>query len=175
MSEEIKNLTDSVMKKIHEGKIKMKPKTYFIVGSFLTFVGLISAIIISAFSISLIRFSLRAHGPMAQYKLSQMMSNFPWLILIFSIIGLILGIYLIKKYEFSYKIKPWIVISGFILAIFIAGYAIDLIGFNDMLYRKERFKKVMDNPYFRKHMIMPPNSINKNIKNSPRMMKNSIY
>jgi len=146
MSKELKNITENVMNQIHQGKAKMKPKIYFIIGSILTFLGAISAFVVSIFLVGLIRFSLRTHlGRGAQYKLNQMLSDFPWWIIIFAIISLFIGIWLIRKYDFSYKIKPWIVVSGFILFIMIAGWTIDLIGLNDTLFHRGPMKGMMNN------------------------------
>jgi len=148
MSEELKNITENVMNQIHLGKIKMKPRIYFILGSIFTFLGSISAFIVSIFLVSFLRFSLRTHlGRGAQYKLSQMLSDFPWWIIIFTILSLSIGIWLIRKYDFSYKIKPWIIILGFILVIVIAGWTIDIIGLNDIWLRNGPMKGMM-NDYF---------------------------
>ncbi len=49
MSKELKNITETVMDKIRHGKIKMRPRVYFIIGSFLTFIGLVASILTSVF------------------------------------------------------------------------------------------------------------------------------
>ncbi len=148
MSKELKNITDSVMNEIHQEKVKMKPKIYFVFGSILTFIGLVSSVVISIFLFGLARFSLRTHGPMGQYRFDQILSYFPWWIIVLAIFSLILGIWLIRKYDFSYKVKPWIIIMGFVLAIVIAGWFIDSIGFNDVLFHYGPMKGIMGNGYF---------------------------
>jgi magnesium-transporting ATPase (P-type) len=145
MPKDIKNITEEIMKKIDLGEIKMKPKWYFILGSIITFIGLVSTVVVSTFSIGLIRFSLRSHGPMAEYKFDQIMANFPWWTLVLAILGLILGIWLVRKYDFSYKIKPWLIITGFILAIIIGGYIIDITGVNDAISRQGPMRGMMRN------------------------------
>ena len=153
MSKELKNITENVMNQIHQGKIKMRPKLYFIIGSILTFLGSISAFVVSIFLVGLIRFSLRTHwGRGAQYKLDQILSDFPWWIIIFAIVSLVIGIWLIRKYDFSYKIKPWIIILGFILSIVVAGWTIDMIGLNDTLSHRGPMKGMMNN-YFQNNNI----------------------
>ena len=147
MSKELKNITDTVMDQIKNNKIKMKPKIYFIIGSVLTFIGLVSSLIVSTFLFGLIRFSLRTHGPMGEYRLDQIMSDFPWLTIVFAIVGLILGVWLIRQYDFSYKTKPWLIIISFILAVIVAGWTIDAIGINDNLLRKGPMKGIMHNYY----------------------------
>ena len=145
MPKDIKNITEEIMKKIDIGEIKMKPKWYFIMGSILTFIGLVSTMVVSTFSVGLIRFSLRSHGPMGQYKLDQMIADFPWWTLILAILSLILGIWFIHKYDFSYKIKPWLIIVGFILAIIVGGYIIDITGINDVMSRQGPMRGMMKN------------------------------
>ncbi|HAS80417.1 MAG: hypothetical protein UR25_C0006G0005 [Candidatus Nomurabacteria bacterium GW2011_GWE1_32_28] len=146
MSEELKNITNRVMGQINEGKIKMKPKIYFVIGSIFTFLGLVSSIIVSTFLIGLIRFSLRSNGRMAQYKFDQLLSNFPWWTAVLAILSLIIGIWLIRKYDFSYKIKSIVIISAFILSILLAGYVTDKIGLNDtLLFHNGPMKGMMQN------------------------------
>ena len=157
MPKELKNITENVMGQIHLGKAKMKPKIYFVAGSVLTFVGLVSSVIASIFLFGLIKFSLRTHwGPGAQYKLDQMLSNFPWWTLVFAIIILVLGIWLIRKYDFSYKKEPWMIILGFVLVILVSGWVIDMTGLNDKLFQHGPMKGMMQNYY-----------PNKNIQNGP--------
>ncbi len=149
------------MKKIDLGEIKMKPKWYFILGSIITFIGLVSTVVVSTFSIGLIRFSLRSHGPMGEYKFDQIMANFPWWTLVLAILGLILGIWLIRKYDFSYKIKPWLIITGFILAIIIGGYIIDITGINDVMSRQGPMRGMMRNYIIDNNIQLGPMSQNK--------------
>ena len=144
MSKEIENIEKFVMNKIHQKKIKMKPKLYFILGSVLTFLGLISTIIISSFVVSLISFSLKTnYGCKAQYKLTQAINNFPWWLIIIAVVGLILGLWLIKKYDFTYKIKPWIIILGFISATIFAGLMINKFNLDKALIKNQPIRKMM--------------------------------
>lgn len=143
MSKELKNIADNVMDQIHEDKIKMKPKAYFIAGSILTFVGLVSSVVISIFLVGLIRFSLRSHGLMASYRLDQILSSFPWWAPVIAIVGLIAGIWLLRKYDFSFKMNFKMVIIGFILAVIVGGWVIDSIGLNDVLIRRGPMQGIM--------------------------------
>ena len=145
MPKELKNITSEIMQKINQGEIKMKPKGYFILGSILTFTGLVATVIVSTFCIGLISFSLRAHGPMGEYRLDQILTSFPWWTLFLAILGLTLGLWLIRLYDFSYKLKPVLIISGFILAIIIGGYIIDITGVNDVMFRQGPMKGMMRN------------------------------
>lgn len=160
MSKEL-NIAKNVMSQIKQGKIKIKPKGYYIIGSILTFIGTIFSIITSSFLFGLLRFSMRSHyGRGVQYKINEAISNFPWWIFILAIASIALGLWLIKKYNFSYKIKPIFLVLIFISSILVSGIVIDLTGFNDVLYKKPQMKNLMDKyPRYQKdffHQIKTP-------------------
>jgi len=154
MPKELKNITEEVMDQINEGKIKMHSKMYFIVGTFLTLFGLIVSVITSVFIISLMRFSFRSVGPMGGYRIQHMITSFPWWLSVLAIFGLVVGILLIRRYNFSYKIDFKIVVALFILTIIISGLVIDMIGVNDRLYRKGPMKGMMK-AHFQDHNVRP--------------------
>lgn len=124
------------MSKIKTEHIKMKPKWYFWLGSLSIFISLVSLVIISIFLISLITFSLKSHGPMGAIRYQQIISNFPWWAPIIVIIGLITGIKLFKKYDFSYKKNFLFIIVIFISAVLFAGVLIDILGFDNLWIKR---------------------------------------
>lgn len=143
MSNQMKNISQNVMEQIKQGRAKMKPKYYFVLGSVLTFAALISAIVSSVFLVGLIRFFMRSHGPRMQFRLDQIMDNFPWFLIIFAIVGLSIGIWLIRKYSFYYKHNPWLIITAVIVTIVVSGIAVDMTGINDVLYKQGPMKGLM--------------------------------
>lgn len=158
MPKELKNIEDVVMNKIHHGNIKIKPRIYFIIGSIFAFIGLVSTVLVSTFLVGLIRFSMHSNfGYRAQYKLDMMISNFPWWLILFAIIGLTVGIWLIRKYDFSYKIKPIFIIIIFTLSIIFTGMIIDMIGFNDTLLHRGPMRGMMRGYIINQNI--PPNFI----------------
>ncbi len=136
MSVELKDVTGTIMDKIHGGEIKMRPRVYFVIGSLLTFTGLVLSILTSIFLIGLVRFSLRAHGPMAEYRLEELLSRFSWWGPICALLGLVIGIWFLRRYDFSYKINFKVIIIGFIAAIVVAGWVLDMTGLNDVLFHQ---------------------------------------
>jgi len=114
----------------------MKPKIYFIIGSIITFLGLVFSVVVSIFFVGLVRFYFRASGPMANYRFNEMLVNFPWWTFVFAVVFLIVGIWIIHKYDFTAKVDFRIVIAGFIVAIIVGGLLVDFIGLNDSLVRK---------------------------------------
>jgi hypothetical protein len=143
MSKELENITGAVMDKIHDNKITMRPRVYFVIGAFLTFTGLVSSVVFSVFLIGLIRFSVRAHGPMGAYRMEQILASFPWWLAVLAIVGLAVGIWLVRRYDFSYKFDFKVVIAGFVLAAIMGGLIVDIIGVNDMLVRKGPMQGMM--------------------------------
>jgi len=136
MSKELNKATEEIMSKINKGQIKMRPRLYFVVGYILTMVGLIFSFITSIFFVGLTRFAFRAHGPMSHYKLDQMISSFEWWIPISAVLGLVFGIWLLRRYDFSYKINFKVLIVGLIASILIAGFIVDMTGVNDRWFHK---------------------------------------
>jgi hypothetical protein len=134
MSKKQLNITNNVMDQIRSKKVVMRPKIYFAVGSVLLFLGTAASIIVSIFSISLIKFMLRTHGPMGQYRLDQILSSFPWWAPVLAFVGILVGTILIKKYDFSYKNNFFLIIIGFVISIFIAGLVIDSTGIDNTLF-----------------------------------------
>lgn len=140
------------MEKIEKGEIKMKPKWYFILGSLTLFVGAVATTIFSIFFLNFLFFLMRKHyGPMYQYRLQQIISQFPWWILILAILGLIIGIRLLKEYDFSYKKNFFYIIFAYIFAVVISAYLIDYFNLNRFFYgqgwRRFYFKEQRKNFY----------------------------
>lgn len=123
------------MSKIEAEQIRMRPKWYFLLGTLAIFIALIGLVILSIFLISLITFSLRSHGPMGIVRYQQLISSFPWWAPIIVVIGLTMGIALLKKYDFSYKKNFLFIILVFIAAVLLAGVLVDILGF-DMFWIK---------------------------------------
>ncbi len=135
MSNQEINITENVMNKIKSGKAKMKSRWYFLLGSTIATIGIVFLVTTLVFLIHLIIFSLRTHGPMGDIRYDQMVSNFPWWAPVIAIIGVSFGIWILKKFDFSYKKNFIFIVIGFILAIILAGWFIDYLGFNNFMER----------------------------------------
>jgi len=145
MSKELENISNVVMDKIHKGQIKMRPRIYFIFGSILVFVGLIASSVTAIFLVSLMRFVLRTHGPMGQFRLEQLLSSFSLWVPIIATLALILGAMLLRKFDFSYKKNFWFLVLGFILAIFITGWVIDIAELDNIWLQRGPMRGMMKN------------------------------
>lgn len=123
-------LQEDVMKRIREGKIKMKPKWYFVVGSFMAFIGLVGLSILAIFLINIVFFLFRKRGP-GIVRLEMMFSTFPWWVVFLAIVSILVAVLLLKRYDFSYKKNFWLVVLIFIASIFLAAWVIDYFGINE--------------------------------------------
>jgi hypothetical protein len=126
------NLEKIVMGKIKSDEIKIKPKWLFVLGSLALIGGLTALIVQSVFLVSLMTFSLRTHGPMGAIRYDQLLSNFPWGAPIVAALGIGLGIWLLKRYDFSYKKNFLLIATGFVLAVLLAGLLINYLGIDGL-------------------------------------------
>lgn len=161
MSKDLKDIKNTVMNKIHDGEIKMRPRIYFIIGSILIFIGLVFSFLSSVFVISLMRFFLRSHGPMAGYRLDQLLTSFPWWGVVLAVLGLTIGISLLRRYDFSYKINFKITLITLIAVIIISGWIIDMSGLNDIWFNKGPIPKGVRR-YFQGNIIRHDVRLNQN-------------
>ena len=134
-------LEEKIMSQVKTGKITMKPKWYFAAGSLLLFSGVVSLSIGAIFLINLTIFTLRKRGPITCWRLQTMIENFPWWAPVLAIIGIILGIRLLKKYDFSYKKNFGLIVISFVLAVIFAGFLIDKLGLNDYWAKREPMRR----------------------------------
>lgn len=125
------NIENRIMDQIISGKIKMKPKWYFVIGTVLSFIGLIGSVIGAVFLTNITLFLLRKQGP-GSGRLDIILESLPLWIPLLAVSFMILGIWLLKKYDFSYK-KNFLVVTIFLLvAIFISAQIINLSGLNEV-------------------------------------------
>lgn len=131
------------MEQIHQKKISMKPRIYFVLGSIIIFISLITSIVTSVLLINLTFFSLRAHGPMGKFRLDQMIDAFPWWAPFLALFGIILGIWLLRKYDFSYKFGTAYIASGLVLAVLLSAFIIYLLKWDDVWFRSKPMRGMM--------------------------------
>lgn len=141
MSKKQSDITENIMSRIKREHIVMKPRWYFIVGSLAMTAGLVGLSIISIFFVSLTTFSFRTHGPMGAIRYQELLSSFPWWAPVLVIIGLGFGIWMLKRYDFSYRKNFLFVILSFIAAIVISGIVIDYLGINTFLSRQGQMRR----------------------------------
>lgn len=146
MSKKELDITNNIMSGIKNGQIKMKPKWYFVVGSILMILGLTAIFITTTFLVSLLAFSLRTHGPMGAIRFQQLISDFPVWAPILAVVGIVLGIIMLRKYDFSYKKNFPMIVVGVVVGIILAGILMDYLNINTM-FARSGFGKAMYGKY----------------------------
>jgi hypothetical protein len=126
----------TIMAKVKSNEISMRPRWFFVLGSLLMMVGLVGLSIGAIFLTNITLFLLRQHGPMGQWRLQVMLDNFPLWVPVLAVAGIVLGIVLLKKYDFSYKKNFWVIVAGFVISIILAAFVIDYLGLNDVWSRQ---------------------------------------
>lgn len=126
----------NIMDQVTGGQISMRPKWYFVLGSIASFLGMVGISVGIIFLLHISIFLVRSHGPMSAFRLETMVRNFPvWIPL--AALGLtIAGIFLLKRYDFSYRTNFWAVVSGFLASLLIASILIDITGIGDAWVRR---------------------------------------
>ncbi len=120
----------------------MKPRWYFVLGSLASVAGLVSILVVTIFLVNFAIFSLRTNSYMRGYRYEQVIASFPWWAVVLAVLGVLLGVMLLKKYDFSYKKNFLTIILGLVLSLLIAGFLIDFLGVNDVFVRRGMMKKM---------------------------------
>ena len=131
-----KNIESSVMVKITSNEVVMKPKWYFVVGTVLGLTGLVSTTIVAVFLTNLTMFLLKQHGPNGPWRLQQIVDSFPLWIPILAFAGVIGGIAMLKKYDFSYKKNFWSIVLFFVASILFTAVILDYTGLNKVWMKR---------------------------------------
>ena len=129
------NLENKIMGRVISGEVKMKPRLYFILGSIMSFVGLVGLITGSVFFTNLTLFLIRKQGP-GTGRLIQMFESFPMWIPFLALAFLILGIVMLKKFDFSYKRNPLVLVLTLLVAVLLSAKIIDSLGLNEIWSRR---------------------------------------
>ena len=144
------------MPQILSGQIRPLPRWYFVLGSILSLFGLVGLTIFAIFITNLLFFISRSHGPMFSLRLSQIISTFPWWLVLLAPISIFAGIFFLKKYDFSYQKNFHLIVFLFILAIILSAWLVDYFGLNQILLRQNKFRRFyqhlnIDQPYPRQY------------------------
>jgi len=134
-------LADEIMQQVRSGAVEMKPRWYFVAGTLLAGLSLAGLTITSMFFAHLTLFTLRSHGPMGQWRMEQMIASFPWWIPLLAILGMAFSIYLLRRYDFSYKHNFGVIVLILVVAVFAAVWIIDSSGIANSWTRREPMRR----------------------------------
>lgn len=125
------------MGEIRSGRIRMRPRIYFIVTSLTLLTALASTVIVATYSIGLIHFMLRSHGPFGAIRWEQLRAEFPLWAIPVSLGSLIAGIFLLRRYDFSYKYHFSHIAMLFIAGVLLLGIVSSFFGPGQGFYCRE--------------------------------------
>ncbi len=132
------NIADSVMKEIDAGHVKMRPKIYFVLGMLALGIGLTSTMLLGVWFVGLTSYHFRHHDPLSFVAFGQhgwiaFLRTFPFIPLLLALAAIGIGIWLIRKYEVSYKHSFLGIAVAAVVAVVVTGYVIDELGVNERL------------------------------------------
>jgi len=148
------SLKNKVLGKIQAGEIHMKSKSYFVFRIILIVSVVVLVLIVSAFLVSYILFSLKTSGRLFLLDFGMrgvvgFFTGFPWLLLLTDVVLLIILDYMLKNFRFGYH-NPviYLFLGTFILAL-VFGYVIELTPLHKTLLLKteERSLPIMSGFY----------------------------
>lgn len=156
-------MANSIMTRIKSEKVTMRPKIFFIIGSIFAGLGLLTSIITGIFFTTLLRFALRTHGPMGEYRFQEIVASFPWWVLLLAVASIGMSILLLRRFEFSYKRNFGLIILLFVAAIILASFIIDASGLDTIWFRQGPMRRMIQQPHQQLYnrLAMPTSSAQK--------------
>ncbi len=161
MTEEInKDIKEEVIKKIENGEIKMKSKSYFVFKLLCLAILVFMVFVVSIFFLSYILFSLSSGGHffLLQFGLEGIYNFFitlPWIFLAINIFLLILLDKLLRSFEFGYKSPFLYLFIGTFIFVTIVSTLINLTSFHPKLMSNFGNKKIPLTDSFYKESVRP--------------------
>jgi hypothetical protein len=131
--EQNKNIADKVLDQLESKQVKMKPKFYFVTGSIVLGIGLGSSLLTSLYFIGLSTFKFRAQAPFDFLSLGTggvrpFLATVPWLAMFVAVVGVTVGMLLIRKYRFGYRHSLKGLTIGVVGIVIVAGMALQIAG-----------------------------------------------
>jgi hypothetical protein len=130
------DLSQKVMAQIKGQHIKMHSKLYFVLGSALVGGGLAGALMTAMFFLAVVSFRLRAYGPLEYLRFGRLglrpfFMTFPWIPLLVGVAGIVGGVVLLKKCEFSYKRSFISIAIVLVTLVLVFGFLLDQAVFDE--------------------------------------------
>ena len=133
-------IASKIINQINTKKIKIKPRWVFVLGTTFAAVGVIVSMASAAIGLYLLQFALLHPGRGADRKLDYALSTLPWYVLPISLVSIVVGWHLLKKFDFTYQKNRFVVLSLFILGIAIGAATIPTTHLDDLLYQRGYFR-----------------------------------
>jgi len=136
-------ITGKVLEKIKSGKIKMRPKIYFILKAILVGLSVAVIAIFILYLISFIVFTLRMSGiwfapGFGFYGVKIFLFSLPWILISIAIILIIVLEILVKHFSFAYRRPILYSILGIITLVLLGSFALSQIKIHPYLFQKSQ-------------------------------------
>jgi len=154
-----------ILEKIKNKEVKMRPKSYFVLRTTLYILGIILTFLFAIFLASFIVFSLQISGA-SQFPalglrgLIPFLVAFPWVLVIFALIFIIILQIFAKKFSVVYK-KPLLYsILGIIVFVLLVSFAIANTPFHRTLFRSAQEGKLpIMGPMYKGRFVDPSHNM----------------
>ncbi len=131
-------IQNGVLEKIRDGKVHMRPRIYFVARFALTILIAVFALVISAFVISFVFFSVHESGE--QFLLGfgskgilTFLLLFPWMSLLLDLVTLFVLEWLLQGFRFAYRISLLTIFLGIFACSTVLGILVNLTPFHGVL------------------------------------------
>jgi hypothetical protein len=156
---------EEILEKIKEEVIKMKPKSHFVFKAIIYVLGFIFIFLFVLFLASFIVFSLRIRGvwhfsDFGLRGVGMFFGSFPWLLLIFAIIFVVILEFFAKRFSLVYK-KPLLYsMLGIVIIVFTLSCIIDHTSMHPQLFRSAREGRLpIMGPMYRGQFMESPHNV----------------
>lgn len=145
--EEKKNIHDSVLKAIEEGKVKMRPKWHFALRTAFLILGTIFISFSLLYLVSFIVFIFRQSGALlvpafGYFGIIAFLTSAPWVLIFLAILLLLLLHTLIKKYSFSYGKPLMYSVIVIVSLVILGGILVEMTTFHQRLFLRAEDRRL---------------------------------
>ena len=138
-----KNLSEGVLEKIKAGEVKMRPRAYFTLKVALVVLVAFCAFVATSLLMSFVIFSLRVSGRLfllgfGAQGVMLFLRFFPWNLLLFIILFLVLLEWLLKRFSFGWKRSFSSMVAIIFLSSTLAAVLLFIGSFHEQLEQKAR-------------------------------------
>lgn len=153
------DISQKVMRQIHDREIKMRPRWYFVLRRILFYTAVILAFALSIFFVNLVIFKFRIYDPLGYFwfglqGLKAAMGSANWELIIFALFSTIAFFLVLKTSPFWYKHKPAPLIASFLVLIAVSAFAFDKTGINDKVRSSQKFPSLYAGEYADEYWVM---------------------
>lgn len=126
-------MQSDIMEQITSGAVTMKPRWYFVVGSFLAAFGLFGTMFLTVYFWGMSWYRINRHSSLEYLWFGDagqtaFIKTFPWLLLAVALFSLGVGLWLMQRFDFSYRFR-WVWVAGGVsIGVLVAGYVVDRSG-----------------------------------------------